>query len=830
MKPLKRLKISNFRAFGDVPEIDLDADVVLVFGPNGAGKTSLVSSIEFAIAGEVSALRAYDDDYPRCLRNIYATSPAKVSLTVEGSPLPRTFTSDVSPQNVVHHSGDESLGDLYQRRSLMSQGRLGRFIEDCEKRESEEPQPILQALRTILGLQVIENVKAGLDVAADIRRVRKAIPEYKILEQELENAAVANSEIAATLGKVKSDRFEILGRLQDRLRSFNVPLEPSTVDMNALRRVGEALRSADDGEQRHAEIGKRRSDLIMYKSALERLGESTRDATDILSEHSEAKKTLDLLRADATRLLTDISVKVSALVKRFQAGTQFALDADLSPGWQLPESLEQLTAQVAAISSRLRVRRAQMSELTSERLRIEARLHDVQKSLADLPNAHLILDKSQRRAQLLQLALATAEGSMCPVCERDFSELGSASLHDHIERSLRQLHEVTEAAKATYEARVAYESELRTLTSQANALERQAGESASDRALAAVEAIVAECAAQLDGLRRDAQPIRDLRAKADRELARVGALERRIGAQRASLVELGKIAEDVGITASGDSPITPVELLQATQSAVAQQLIVESKRADEARQKSAELAVARVLLQDAETHEERLQGIRHEQERRAAAARRFKSRKDRADEFVKSSRALLLAVATVEKALLEQVFTARLNGLWLELYERLVPNPGPFRPTVGAAQTSRGRLRAPLQASAGVAFFEQMAAVLSAGNLNTAAVSLFLALHLVEPPTFPVIVLDDPVQSMDDVHIVQLASVLRSIVNQGHRQLVVAVHDRALFEYLVLELGPTAPDRSLVTIEIAPAPKQVTQIEIRKIPYEPDDVRFAETA
>ena len=47
--------------------------------------------------------------------------------------------------------------------------------------------------------------------------------------------------------------------------------------------------------------------------------------------------------------------------------------------------------------------------------------------------------------------------------------------------------------------------------------------------------------------------------------------------------------------------------------------------------------------------------------------------------------------------------------------------------------------------------------MLSAGNLNTAALTLFLALHLSVEEKLPWLVLDDPVQSMDELHIAQFA-------------------------------------------------------------------------
>ena len=93
--------------------------------------------------------------------------------------------------------------------------------------------------------------------------------------------------------------------------------------------------------------------------------------------------------------------------------------------------------------------------------------------------------------------------------------------------------------------------------------------------------------------------------------------------------------------------------------------------------------------------------------------------------------------------------------------------------------------------------------MLSAGNLNTAALTLFVALHLSVPTQLPWLILDDPVQSMDDVHIANFAALLRTLAKQHGRQVLIAVHDRQLFEYLRLELGPAFPEDSLLALELS---------------------------
>jgi exonuclease SbcC len=98
--------------------------------------------------------------------------------------------------------------------------------------------------------------------------------------------------------------------------------------------------------------------------------------------------------------------------------------------------------------------------------------------------------------------------------------------------------------------------------------------------------------------------------------------------------------------------------------------------------------------------------------------------------------------------------------------------------------------------------------MLSAGNLNTAALTLFIALHLSVPKELPWLILDDPVQSMDEVHIAHFAALLRTLSKEHGRQIMIAVHDRQLFEYLKLELSPAFAGDSLLTLELSRGPRR----------------------
>lgn len=55
---------------------------------------------------------------------------------------------------------------------------------------------------------------------------------------------------------------------------------------------------------------------------------------------------------------------------------------------------------------------------------------------------------------------------------------------------------------------------------------------------------------------------------------------------------------------------------------------------------------------------------------------------------------------------------------------------------------------------------------------------------------------------MDDVHIAQFAALLRTLAKGMARQLIVAVHERALFDYLTFELSPAFDGDSLIAVAI----------------------------
>ena len=174
-------------------------------------------------------------------------------------------------------------------------------------------------------------------------------------------------------------------------------------------------------------------------------------------------------------------------------------------------------------------------------------------------------------------------------------------------------------------------------------------------------------------------------------------------------------------------------------------------------------------------------------------------------------------------AVVRRVFNDSLNKLWRDLFIRLAPTE-PFVPA----------FHIPKSDSDDIATLETVhrsgktggtpGAMLSAGNLNTAALTLFLALHFSVGTRLPWLVLDDPVQNMDEVHIAQFAALLRTLSKTHGTKLIISVHERPLFEYLRLELSPAFERDRLLTLELRRTQGEKTVVDPKINTYAVDAV------
>jgi len=142
------------------------------------------------------------------------------------------------------------------------------------------------------------------------------------------------------------------------------------------------------------------------------------------------------------------------------------------------------------------------------------------------------------------------------------------------------------------------------------------------------------------------------------------------------------------------------------------------------------------------------------------------------------------------------------NPKFADVYQRLAPHPtftvlGLDHEVYRNRGRTLPRLEDPLyQVSV------NPGAVCSVGQLNVVALSYFLALALLAGErSLPFVVLDDPLQSLDDANVLGFADFCRHL--QSERQILVTTHDYRFGGLLERKLTPRRPGRSTLILDFA---------------------------
>lgn len=779
---LKALAVEDFRSIrGPVP-VSLDAPVVLIQGANGAGKTSLLSALELALSRTVASLKRFDRDYIRHLPHkdsprgrgrvtLTATGLGEAAFTVTGSAI------EGGPA-LLSASGAR----FFVERCYLAQATLGRLLEIYEHQDTRRTDsPLTRFVKELLGLEALDALIEGLHSVGDVRRLRATAPLYWVARTDmprLETNAAAAREKETTL------RNELAAR-EAALRDLagSVLREGEAIEATALRRTLEALANASESKLR--ELARRRRDLSaaadQVKEAAAAEAEGARRSAE--TENTTARESLAGWIGDSGEQLAKLVQAIQEVFPDVPSSNADAAIAHTSATRAVKQERERLTNIVKADADDGRA----IVEVQESLRRGTARISAIDSELADVDGAN------EELARALASISPHIQGESCPVCGRDFSEISSQPLAAHVSEEVARLVAAAGRLQALVRDRSTTASAVAEVQRrEAEIAARRLSQSRRDE-LKVELARLAEWSNSLDSLAEAARAATALQrrvARAAQRLAELNSLNLAVIGLRA---EIGRYAADLGM------PLPePDAALESTVGSLLVEVDRQERLAAETKTRRlhaietleqvarlrAQLGAAVKTFGDANAALERLRFCKAEAERRIEVARELAGR-----------------AGAIRTAKVREVFNDELNRVWQDLFIRLAPDER-FVPAFALPQTTTGPVEAILEThyrSGGKGGNPR--AMLSAGNLNTAALTLFLALHLSVRPVLPWLVLDDPVQSMDDVHIAQLAALLRTL-KQTRRQVVIAVHNRQLFEYLALELSPAFNGDRLITIEL----------------------------
>ena len=693
---------------------------------------------------------------------------------------------------------------FFTERAFLAQSTLGRLLEIYEESDVRDAaSPLTRFVKDLLGLDRLDALIEGLKPSTDKRLTKRSLPLYGDVEAEHKRLKIDVDQLNAEIEDAKRGLREDDAVLARSLLPFS--LQPSEDLAGLLTALGK------DGVDNSEQI-----DL----SALRR---------EVEAASSLWQKTDDNERAPA-RALAEIEVRdarrardVWAEIFELRLETAFKASASLisnppsrvSVGWGAAA-----TASIALLAGELRRGDETLGRDEAARVSLETKRTELEKSRARIMRleeelATLSADNGALARALSELA-PMIDGNACPVCERDFSEVSDTALHAHLTRHIARLsqtairlQEVSTERQSVSRAILSDEREIEALTGRIiNNTERTHLRTRASRLREAKQALVdlAAPADQGDILALSADD-------ASKRLANLRRDEEMLSGIRRSVREfpvrlnIAPAVEDEGTTATLSRCLAVVEQRQNAL----------SLRSEERRK-------AIDALERAKLARKRLSELESEHAAAKQAAERTKDALVAADNIKKSAKDLLDRAIAARTDTVRDVFNDSLNKIWKNLFIRLAPEE-PFQPSFELPPPGRGPVEAKLVTRyRGEHRGGNPKAMLSAGNLNTAALTLFLSLHLSVKPVLPWLVIDDPVQSMDEIHIAQFAALLRTLSKQRERQVIIAVHEKPLFDYLALELGPAAQGDRLITIELAKGTDGHTIYEPNTIEWDPDRV------
>jgi DNA repair protein SbcC/Rad50 len=605
--------------------------------------------------------------------------------------------------------------------------------------------------------------------------------------------------------KLEEVRRDEMMKTEVALRELLGPTVPEdhAIEIGPLRAVLE--NETERHESRLGELARMRRDLAGAGDQVREALASDEVAEQVQAEQasSVAREALERWRATSG---TELNVIVAAAQKRFPS----VISAEADPA----ASQAMATAAVRAALERTQNALVNDDAIVQSLAEVQISIRQGQGRIEQI-DAELVSAGGANRAlaEALTAIASHIEDELCPVCGRDFAEVSATPLAAHVSEEVARLV----AAAGRVEALV----RDRTTTStavvaaerrEADFLARRLPKERRDQ-LILERAELTEWMNSLEVLADRATTGTRLLREATQAAQRLSVLNSRQSSISGLRAELAVHGEQLSLRPfPADLPLQQIvsELLSEVRRLSARESELK-QNGDRAIQTLGTLEERRRKAEDAAAQLTRAAG------RKQLVA----SRRQEAERRIALAKDLLARAQAIRADEVRRVFNEELNAIWRELFVRLAPDEA-FVPAFALPSVPGRLIEAVLEThyrSGGKGGNPR--AMLSAGNLNTAALTLFLGLHLSVAPILPWLVLDDPVQSMDDVHIAQFAALLRTLKQHG-RQVVIAVHDRQLFDYLTLELSPTINGDRLITIELGRDSDGMTTAPWSLMAFQPD--------
>lgn len=787
---LKNLVIENFRSLRGKVVVPLDAQVVLIHGTNGMGKTSVLSALELGLTGRIAHLDADGEGYKSYLTTL-DTEGGSITLTTSAPYREGTRTEGALSFSDRHFVPDPLLNPqdrrFFAERCYLPQATLGRLLEIYDDQKIGTTSPLTLFVKELLGLDPLDALVDGLYPAFNVARVRNLVPDYRRLEGLKTSLQTERTRQDRAIEEAVRTAAERLSQLNSSLAELASTDQAIVIgEATDLRQLREQLDSARGEERQLADLSRLRSEIKGLRERWQSLPseDASRDqAAKEQRDQAAAQAVADWRAGPGKELDTAVTV--------VRAVFPDAPSLDDGPEESRIEALRRAKAESDRCDRLLVAHRAatkRAEELNAVVQRATTRIEELNTALSGAA------EDAKSLANALAGIVPHIVGEVCPVCDRDFTEVGAGSLSTQVAAKIASL--TSEAGRLQSLATERAEESARLSTAQRDLLSAGSAQlSVEDLAdLTVRKAQMADAAQRLQVIAEVAEEGAALLVEAAKARQELILSRRRAELSSSLLPEIEALVQSVVPRPANDFDTIEEGLNEASR-------IVESRVGEAERLVSLRVqALSQLDLRRQDLAQ--LERLRVERTQIAARLTSVETAIRAIDQSRECAKKVSNAADQARSEIVKKVFNTALNKVWRDLFVRLAPSEQ-FVPAFKLPGGEGGKVEAVLETlhrsgkSSG-----PPGAMLSQGNLNTAALTLFLALHLSVPVRMPWLILDDPVQSMDDVHTAQFAALLRTLSKGMDRQIILAVHERALFDYLTLELSPAFPGDSLIAVEI----------------------------
>jgi len=198
---VSKLEVSGFRGFPISTELDLNADVVILFGPNGTGKTSLMDAILWCICGKISRFEKVETPISKYSRDGVARVSIELSSQASSFTITRTVGKSKSEELLLKYQDEVFVGEhatskiadilfqatdimdsvaelsnIFTRSLYLQQDLIREFIE------SDKPYERFLLLSDLAGVGTILNLQKNLESGR--KEWRKSIKLKRLEERD----------------------------------------------------------------------------------------------------------------------------------------------------------------------------------------------------------------------------------------------------------------------------------------------------------------------------------------------------------------------------------------------------------------------------------------------------------------------------------------------------------------------------------------------------------------------------------------------------------------------------------------------------------------------